>query len=62
MQSFLLGAVTAFGFGFYRIHQDVWTAAEAVDSRLSMLGSETVGSQKKLQARVGALEDEIAKL
>ena len=44
------------------MHQDVWEAAEAVDSRLDRLGRETVSSQAKLQARVVALEGEVSKL
>ena len=62
LQSFLLGGVSAFGFGYYRVQKDVWTAAEAVDSRLAALGEEAVRSQSALLSRVGALEGEIAKL
>ena len=62
LQSFLLGGVGAFGFGYYRVQKDVWTAAEAVDSRLATLGDETVRSHTALLSRVGALEGEIAKL
>ena len=62
MQSFLLGGVTSLGFGYYFIHQDVWSAAEAVDSRLASLGGDMVAGHKALQKRVGALEGEITKL
>ena len=62
MQSFLLGGVTALGIGYYRIHQDVWQAAEAVDSRLDTLGKEAVSTSATLKKRVGALEGEISKL
>ncbi len=62
LQSFLLGGVTALSFGIYKINQDVWTAAEAVDSRLATLGKESVSSQDKLLARVTALEGEVSKL
>ena len=62
LQSFLAGGVAALSFGYYRVHQDVWEAAEAVDSRLDRLGRETVSSQAKLQARVVALEGEVSKL
>lgn len=62
LQSFLAGGVAALAFGYYRVHQDVWRAAEAVDSRLDSLGRETVGSHAALQARVVALETEVQRL
>lgn len=61
-QSFLTGGVAALAFGYYRVHQDVWRAAEAVDVRLDALGRETVSSHATLQARVKALEQEVARL
>ena len=61
-QFFLLGGVTALGAGYYRVHQDVWSAAEAVDSRLDTLGKSAVSGQSALQKRVVALEGEVAKL
>ena len=33
LQSFLTGSVAALAFGYYRVHQDVWYAAEAVEQR-----------------------------
>ena len=33
LQSFLTGSVAALAFGYYRVHQDVWYAAEAVQQR-----------------------------
>ena len=33
LQSFLTGSVAALAFGYYRVHQDVWYAAEAVRQR-----------------------------
>ena len=57
-----LRGVTALSLGLYKINGDVWAAAEAVDSRLAMLGQEAVGSQAALQKRVGALEGEVSKL
>ena len=62
LQAFTLGGISALSFGYYQVHQDVWRAAEAVDSRLDTLGKEAVGGQATLQKRVGALEGEIAKL
>lgn len=62
LQSFLLGGVAALSFGYYRLHQDVYMAAEAVESRLGTLGKETVRSQATLQARLDALEGEVSKL
>jgi hypothetical protein len=62
LKSFLLGGVTALAAGYYRVHQDVWTTAEAVDGRLDSLGREVVSSQTALQKRVAALEGEIKKL
>ena len=61
-QFFLLGGVTALGAGYYRVHQDVWSAAEAVDSRLDTLGKSAVSGQSALQKQVVALEGEVAKL
>ena len=49
-------------FGYYRVHQDLWQAAEAVDSRLENLGRDAVSSQSTLLKRVGTLEDDVAKL
>ena len=54
--------MVALYFGFYRVHQDVWITAEAVDGRLEKLGRETVSSQATLQARVVSLESEVTKL
>lgn len=62
LQAFTLGGITALYFGYVRVSHDVWSAAEAVDSRLDTLGKETVGGQASLQKRVGSLEGEIAKL
>lgn len=62
LQAFLLGGVTAFSFGYFRVQKDVWEAAQAVDGRLETLGSQAVGAQAALQKRVGALEAEVAKL
>lgn len=62
LQAFLLGGVTALGFGYVRLHQDVWEAASLVDGRLESVGSEAVSTATKLQKRVGALEAEVAKL
>jgi BMFP domain-containing protein YqiC len=62
LQSFLAGGVAALSFGYYRLHQDVWQAASAVDSRLDLLGRETVTSQVALQARVDSLEAQVTKL
>ena len=62
LQAFLLGGVTAFGYGYYHINNNVWNAAEAVDSRLTKLGEEAVSSQKAVLKRVEALEDEVSKL
>jgi hypothetical protein len=61
-QSFLTGGVAALAFGYYRVHQDVWRAAEAVDARIDALGQETVSSTTALQERVKALEHEVARL
>lgn len=61
-QSFLTGGVAALGFGYYRVHQDVWLAAEAVEARIDALGRETVASNTALQERVKALEHEVARL
>ena len=54
--------MTAFGFGYFRIHQDVWEAANLVDGRLVTVGTEAVSAASSLQKRVGALEAEVAKL
>ena len=62
LQAFLLGGVTAFGYGYYRIQKDVYFAAEAVDSRLAKLGEEAASSQSYTLKRVAALEDEVSKL
>ena len=62
LQAFLTGGVTALGFGYFKLHQDIWQAAESVDGRISALGSETVASQSALFARVTALEDELLRL
>lgn len=62
LTSFLAGGVAALSFGYYRLHQDVWQAAGAVDSRLHDLGSESVSSQQALVARVAALEGEVSKI
>lgn len=62
LQAFLAGGVAALSFGYYRVHKDVWTAAEAVDSRLAKLGNAATSSQKALQARVDALENQVTKL
>ncbi|KAL1522765.1 hypothetical protein AB1Y20_017737 [Prymnesium parvum] len=59
MQAFLSGSVAALAFGYYRVHQDIWRAADEVDSRIQALGQEAVASQAALQARVSALEDEL---
>jgi len=61
-QSFLTGGVAALGFGYYKLHQEVWRAAAVVDGRLDALGRETVSSQAALQARVAALEKELTRL
>ena len=62
MQSFLAGSVAALAFGYYRLHQDVWQAAGEVTGNLNSMGSETVTSHAALQARVIALEADLAKL
>jgi hypothetical protein len=62
LQSFLAGGVAALSFGYYRVHQDLWLSAEAVDSRLERLGREVVSSQATLQARIVALEGEVSML
>ena len=61
-QSFLTGGIVALSFGYYRMHQDIWRAAEAVDTRLDHLGRESIGAQATLQARMTALEAEVARL
>ena len=62
LQSFLLGGVTALSVGYYRVHQDIWTAAEAVDTRLNEIGTATVSTQNSVLKRIGALEGEVAML
>ena len=62
LSSFLAGGVSALAFGYYTVHQDVWKAAELVDSRLGSVARETVSAQETLQARVLALEGEVSKL
>ena len=59
LQSFLAGGVAASVFGYYRLHQDVHQASEAVRDKLDSVGSETVSSHKALMARVAALEGEV---
>eukprot|EP00316_Scyphosphaera_apsteinii_P014289 CAMPEP_0119312496 /NCGR_PEP_ID=MMETSP1333-20130426/26674_1 /TAXON_ID=418940 /ORGANISM="Scyphosphaera apsteinii, Strain RCC1455" /LENGTH=62 /DNA_ID=CAMNT_0007317125 /DNA_START=93 /DNA_END=281 /DNA_ORIENTATION=+ len=54
--------MAALAFGYYRVHQDVWQAAEAIDSRLDALGRETITSHASLQARVNELEKELVRL
>ena len=61
-QSFLTGGVVALAFGYYRVHQDIYVAAGAVDARIEALGSETVSSVAAMQKRVKALEQEVAAL
>ena len=61
-QSFLAGGLAALSFGYYRLHQDVWQAAQAVDTRIDALGRETVGSHATLNARISALENELVTL
>lgn len=62
MLSFFAGGVSALSFGYYQLHQDVWRAADLVDSHLGSLGRETVSSQTVLLKRVGALEAETKSL
>ena len=59
LQSFLAGAVAALSFGYYRVHQDVWRAAEAVDGRLGALATEVSSSHAVLQTRIDELEVEL---
>ena len=62
LQAFLLGGVTAFSVGYYRLQKDMFSAASAVEGSINALGSETVDAHAALQKRVGALEAEVAKL
>ncbi|KAL3905863.1 MAG: hypothetical protein SGPRY_010761 [Prymnesium sp.] len=62
LQAFLAGSVSTLAFGYYRLHQDVWRAAEQVDERIKAVGEEAVATHVALQARVDALEDELKKL
>ena len=61
-QAFLTGGVAALAFGYYQLHQDVWRAADAVESRLEVVGRESVSTHAALQTRVNALEDGIKRL
>lgn len=61
-QSFLAGGIVALSAGYYKLHQDIWHAAEAVDTRLDHLGRESIGAHSALQARVSSLETEVASL
>ena len=62
LQAFLTGGVTALAFGYFRLHQDVYRASDAVAVRLQALGEESTTTHKALQARVDTLEDELKKL
>ena len=62
MQAFLVGGITALAFGYYRVHQDVWSSAALVEKRIHELGHETVATQTAFEARVAALEKELSRL
>lgn len=62
LQSFLLGAATSLGAGYFFLHQDVWRSADILSSTISRQVASMSDSTASLDVRVAKLEGEVAAL